>query len=81
VGQLRVRVRDDGKGIDPAVLRAEGREGHFGLGGMRERAKVAGGNLTVWSGLGAGTEVELSIPEPNAYSRASVQTDAGVMAH
>jgi nitrate/nitrite-specific signal transduction histidine kinase len=48
---------------------------------MRERAKVAGGRLTVWSGLGAGTEVELSIPEANAYSRASVQTDAGVMAH
>ena len=62
VRQLRVRVRDDGKGIDPEVLRAEGREGHFGLGGMRERAKLAGGKLTVWSGLDAGTEVELSIP-------------------
>ncbi len=60
--QLRVRVRDDGKGIDPEVLRAEGREGHFGLGGMRERAKLAGGKLTVWSGLDTGTEVELSIP-------------------
>ena len=60
--QLRVRVRDDGKGIDPEVLRAEGREGHFGLRGMRERAKLAGGKLTVWSGLDTGTEVELSIP-------------------
>ena len=69
--QLRVRVRDDGRGIDPAVLHAEGREGHFGLGGMRERAKLAGGKLTVWSGLDAGTEVELSIPGPHAYSSSS----------
>ena len=71
VGELRVRVRDDGNGIDPQVLRAEGREGHFGLGGMRERAKLAGGTLTVWSGLDAGTEVELSIPGPRAYSSSS----------
>ncbi len=71
VGELRVRVRDDGKGIDPEVLRAEGREGHFGLSGMRERAKLAGGKLTVWSGQDAGTEVELSIPGPRAYSSSS----------
>jgi len=69
--QLRVRVRDDGKGIDPEVLRAEGPEGHFGLRGMRERAKLAGGKLTVWSGLDAGTEVELSIAGPRAYSSPS----------
>jgi len=35
---FRLRVRDDGKGIDPAVLRGEGRQGHYGLHGMRERA-------------------------------------------
>jgi len=64
---LRVRVRDDGRGIDPAVLRAGGREGHFGLHGMKERAKVAGGKLTIWSGSDAGTEVELSIPGSRAY--------------
>jgi len=66
--QLRVRIRDDGKGIDPAVLREQGREGHFGLPGMRERAKLAGGKLTVWSGLDSGTEVELSIPGQYAYA-------------
>ena len=65
--QLRVRVRDDGRGIDSEVLRAEGRERHFGLRGMRERAKLAGGKLTVWSGLDTGTEVELCIPAPHAY--------------
>lgn len=66
--QLRVRVRDDGMGMDAEVLSAGGREGHFGLHGMRERAKLAGGKLTIWSGLDTGTEVELSIPAPNAYS-------------
>ena len=68
--QLGVRVRDDGKGIDPDLLRGEGREGHFGLPGMRERAKLAGGKLTVWSGPDAGTEVDLTIPGRRAYGSA-----------
>src|SRR5713226_8756803 len=42
--ELRVRVRDDGSGIDPSVLSHEGRAGHWGLTGMRERAKRIGGN-------------------------------------
>jgi signal transduction histidine kinase len=65
--QLRVRVRDDGKGIDPKLLKVEGRAGHFGLRGMRERAKLMGGKLAVWSELNAGTEVELRIPASRAY--------------
>ena len=60
--ELRLRVRDDGKGIDPKRLSDDGRAGHFGLRGMTERAKVAGGKLTVRSELETGTEVELSIP-------------------
>ena len=67
--QLRVRVRDDGKGIDPKVLKDEGRAGHFGLRNMRERAKVVGGKLEVWSELDAGTEVELGIPASIAYAK------------
>jgi signal transduction histidine kinase/ligand-binding sensor domain-containing protein len=63
-----VRVRDDGKGIDPKLLSDGGREGHFGLRGMRERAKLIGGKLTVWSELNAGTELELSIPAARAYT-------------
>jgi signal transduction histidine kinase/ligand-binding sensor domain-containing protein len=66
--QLRLRVRDDGKGIDPRVLREDGRAGHYGLNGMRERAEVMGGNLTVWSELDSGTEIELSIPAFTAYA-------------
>jgi signal transduction histidine kinase len=65
--QLRVRVRDDGKGIDPKHLNEDGRPGHYGLRGMRERAKLMGGNLTVWSHLDSGTEVELRIPASRAY--------------
>jgi signal transduction histidine kinase/ligand-binding sensor domain-containing protein len=69
--QLRVRVRDDGKGIDPNVLGTGEKQGHFGLGGMRERAEVAGGKLTVRSGQDAGTEVEFSAPGSRAYSKPS----------
>jgi len=74
--QLRLRVRDDGKGIDAKLLRDDGRARHYGLHGMRERAKVVGGKLAVWSELDTGTEVELSIPtsqagEPSAARRRS----------
>jgi signal transduction histidine kinase/streptogramin lyase len=44
--QIRLRVRDDGKGINPKLLSDDGRKGHFGLRGMRERAKLIGGKLT-----------------------------------
>jgi signal transduction histidine kinase len=67
--QFRQRVRDDGKGIDPAVLSHQGREGHYGLPGMRERAKLIGGKLTVWSEVDAGTEVELRVPAGIAYEK------------
>jgi len=66
--QLRLRVRDDGKGIDPRFLTGEGRAGHFGLHGMRERANLMGGKLTVWSALESGAEVELSVPAARAYA-------------
>ena len=65
--QLRLRVRDDGKGIDPKVLR-EGRTGHFGLPGMRERAGRIGSDLDVWSELETGTEVEVTVPASIAYT-------------
>src|SRR5208283_1855192 len=63
---LRVRVRDDGRGMDPATVE-EGREGHYGLPGMRERAERIGTQLNVWSAIGAGTEVELSLPGAIAW--------------
>jgi len=63
---LRVLVRDDGTGIDPNVLQS-GRDGHWGLAGMRERAESIGARLRVWSRARAGTEVELSIPSHIAF--------------
>jgi ligand-binding sensor domain-containing protein/signal transduction histidine kinase len=67
--QLRLRIRDDGRGITPEVLDAGGRSGHFGIPGMRERAQRIGARLEFWSELGAGTEVQLMIPAAAAYER------------
>jgi len=63
---IRVLVRDNGCGIDPQVLRA-GRDGHWGLPGMRERAEKVGAKLRVWSRAAAGTDVELTVPGPVAF--------------
>jgi len=71
VREFRVRVRDDGRGIDAEVLDAGSRQGHFGLSGMRERAEVVGGVLTVRSRADAGVEVDLSIPAARAYLKSS----------
>jgi signal transduction histidine kinase/ligand-binding sensor domain-containing protein len=66
--EFRLRVRDDGKGIDQAVLARQGTEGHYGLSGMPERAALIGGKLAVWSEVGAGTEIELRLPARAAYA-------------
>jgi signal transduction histidine kinase len=63
---LRLRIRDNGKGIDPRLLET-GRDGHWGLPGMRERAQQIGAQLDLWSEVGAGTEMELTIPGSVAY--------------
>jgi signal transduction histidine kinase len=65
--RLRVSIRDNGSGIDPAVLRS-GREGHWGLSGMRERAERIGARLQVWSSANGGTEVELNVPRDVAFA-------------
>jgi signal transduction histidine kinase len=67
VRQFRLRVEDDGKGIDPKVLDSGSRAGHYGLPGMSERAKMMGGKLKVRSKMDCGTEVELTIPTSRAY--------------
>jgi signal transduction histidine kinase/ligand-binding sensor domain-containing protein len=64
--ELRLRVRDDGRGIDQKILEA-GRPGHIGLASMRERAERVSGQLDIISGPGAGTEIELRVPAANAY--------------
>jgi signal transduction histidine kinase/ligand-binding sensor domain-containing protein len=72
--QFRLRVRDDGRGIDPGLLGGQEIEGHFGLRGMRERATLIGGKVAVWSDTGAGTEVELSIPARAVYATAGARS-------
>ena len=67
--RLRVRVRDDSKGIDSEVLSGDGRKGRYGLSGVRERAQLIGGQLTVWSKMDFGTELELSVPAERAYTK------------
>jgi signal transduction histidine kinase len=66
--QFQLIVRDDGKGLDPAVLNKQMPPGHWGLPGMRERAKLIGGKLEVWSKQASGTEIELTIPAVLAYT-------------
>jgi ligand-binding sensor domain-containing protein/signal transduction histidine kinase len=66
-GTFRLRVRDDGKGIESSVLNQGARRDHWGLPGMYERAKQLGGRLKIWSEPGAGTEAELTVPARIAY--------------
>ena len=64
---FRVRLRDNGRGLDPDVVSRGGRPEHWGLPGMRERAARIGAQLGLRSRPGAGTEVELRIPAAMAY--------------
>lgn len=64
---LRLRLRDDGRGIEPQVLAAGGRAGHWGLTGMQERARRIEARLDVWSRPGMGTELNLRLPARRAY--------------
>jgi signal transduction histidine kinase len=64
-----LQIRDDGQGIDPQLLRTDGLSGHFGLRGMRERAQSLGGELTIWSEVNSGTEIDLTVPSSGAYPK------------
>ena len=65
--ELRLHVRDDGRGIDSPILAAGGRREHWGLIGMRERARQIRAHFQLWSRPGAGAEIELRIPAALAY--------------
>ncbi|HET6977400.1 MAG TPA: two-component regulator propeller domain-containing protein [Pyrinomonadaceae bacterium] len=67
--QFRLRIRDDGRGIDTRILAAGGRPDHFGLVGMRERADRINAQLNLWSAAGTGTEIELIVPDATAYQK------------
>jgi signal transduction histidine kinase/ligand-binding sensor domain-containing protein len=67
---FRLRIRDDGRGIEPQTLDTGERRGHWGLPGMRERAERIGARLDIWSRLSAGTEIDLCVPGSVAYGTA-----------
>jgi nitrate/nitrite-specific signal transduction histidine kinase len=58
---LSLCVTDNGLGIDSGVA-DRGKDGHFGLQGMRERAVRIGGKLTLISSSSSGTEINLFVP-------------------
>ncbi len=62
-----VRCKDNGCGIESDVLREGGKKGHWGLRGMKERARSVGGTLTIWSAPGRGTEIEVRLRAAAAY--------------
>jgi signal transduction histidine kinase/ligand-binding sensor domain-containing protein len=70
--RFHMAVRDDGCGMDPDVLQS-GRDGHWGLSGMRERATRIGARLRVLSAPGAGTEICLAVPAATAFEGVSQQ--------
>ena len=61
-GGLCLQVADDGRGFDPAAVDRQLAAGHLGLLGMRERAALAGGQLTMRSAPGGGTVIEVAFP-------------------
>jgi signal transduction histidine kinase/ligand-binding sensor domain-containing protein len=65
---LRLRVKDDGKGFEPANTFALS-GGHFGIVGMRERAERLGGRFDLTSRPGDGTQVEVKVPIASRDSR------------
>lgn len=65
---FELRITDHGEGIEPAYLQT-GRPGHWGLGGMRERAQRIGGHLSICAAQPQGTEVRLMLPAVCAYEQ------------
>ncbi|MBV8068991.1 MAG: hypothetical protein JO270_03750, partial [Acidobacteriaceae bacterium] len=66
---LRLRIRDDGIGVDRNVIASGARAGHWGLPGVRERARLIGAQLDFWSEAGRGTEVQITVPASIAYRK------------
>lgn len=65
--RVKVAVRDNGCGMDQEAVRGR-QDGHWGLLGMRERAESIGAQFTIWSRIGAGTEVEISLNSSGGWS-------------
>jgi signal transduction histidine kinase/ligand-binding sensor domain-containing protein len=76
--ELRIRIQDNGRGIDSDVLASGGKSSHWGLRGMTERAKKIRGRLGISSRVGVGTEIELKVPGIVAYDNGRRKSDRQV---
>jgi signal transduction histidine kinase len=65
--QLRVAIRDDGRGVEETILEVAHGSGGWGMPGMFERASKIGARVEVWSRHGVGTEIEVRVPAVIAY--------------
>ena len=65
--RFRLSIRDDGCGMDPHALAEESTPGHYGITGIRERARQLGAKIAILSREAAGTEIELRVPAAAAY--------------
>jgi signal transduction histidine kinase len=70
-GELKLVICDDGIGIDPVVAR-EGRRGHFGIPGMRERAGRVGAGFAITAGREGGTEVTITAQAAIVYHKMEI---------
>ena len=80
---LTVRVSDNGSRHRPGCSRIKGKDGHFGLQGMRERAARIGGKFTLVSSAASGTEITLIVPGGIVFRKTSMmnnrQQDEGLL--
>jgi signal transduction histidine kinase len=67
--QLRLRCSDNGRGVDPEVVEAKYKAGHWGIIGMRERTRTLGCNLDFSSKPGVGTEIQVCVDARRAYAK------------
>ena len=73
--QFRLRCRDNGIGVSAETLASSGKQGHWGLIGMRERAKSLGCKFEFASAPGSGTIIEVRVPARKAYEKNGAAAD------
>lgn len=69
---LHLIIQDDGRGFDPDSTTSSFYEGHFGLAGMSERAKLLGGTFCIQSEPGAGTYIDVVVSIPYSDERGNI---------
>jgi signal transduction histidine kinase/ligand-binding sensor domain-containing protein len=75
--ELRMSCIDNGHGVSPESLLVRSRQGHWGVVGMRERARNLGSNLDFSSKPGAGTEIRISVEGRRAYAKSGGDGHSG----